>query len=91
MLNKHYHICVQNSLTLHICVGVEPPPGDLAFRGQRLEVAARLVVDDAHEIVRAGGAQDVEDVIELVQVVLAREYGSVGQHLSEDATWGGGS
>ena len=40
------------------------------------------MVDDTHEVVRGGRAQDVEDVVQLVQIVLAREDCSVGQHLS---------
>ena len=42
--------------------------------GKGLQVAPRLLVDDAVEVVGSGRAEDAEDVVELVKVVLAREY-----------------
>lgn len=44
-----------------------------------------LLVDDALEVLLAGGAQHTKDVVELVQVVLAGEDGTVRQHLGQDA------
>lgn len=47
-----------------------------------------LLIDDALQVLLAGRAQHAEDVVELVQIVLAREDGAVGQHLGQDAAYG---
>ena len=47
-----------------------------------------LLIDDAVEVLLAGGAEDGEDVVELIQVVLAGEDGAVGHHLGQDAADG---
>ena len=46
-----------------------------------------LVVDDAVEVLGVGRAQDAQDVVQLVQVVLAREDGPVREHLGQDAAY----
>lgn len=45
-----------------------------------------LLIDDAVEVLLAGRAEHAEDVVELVEVVLAGEDRSVGQHLRQDAS-----
>ena len=46
---------------------------DLWFVWKGLEVAPGLLVYDAVEVVRGRGAEDAEDVVQLIQVVLPRE------------------
>ena len=53
-----------------------------------MKIASGLLIDDAIEIIGAGGAENTEDVVELVEVVLAREDGAVGEHLGQDAAHG---
>ena len=65
---------IENVCYLWICIGVELAPWDLWLVGKGLQVAPRLLVDDAVEVVGSGRAEDAEDVVELVKVVLAREY-----------------
>ena len=70
---------------LAVRVGVKFGPRDLWFVWQRLDVASSLLVYDTVEILLTGGAEDSEDVVELVQVVLPGEDWSVGQHLGQYA------
>lgn len=44
-----------------------------------------LFIDDAVQVFLARRAQHAEDVVQLVEVVLPREDGPVGQHLRQDA------
>ena len=69
---------------LGVGLGVDSCEGDLWSEGERGEVAARLVIEDGGEVLLCGGAQHAHDVVELVQVVLAGEDWSVGDHLSQD-------
>ena len=66
---------------LAVRVGVELGPGDLWFVREGLDVAPCLLVNDTVEILLAGGAEDGEDVVELVQIMLPGEDWPVGQHL----------
>lgn len=54
------------------------------FKLLRYEVY--LLIDDAVEVLLAGRAEHAEDVVELVEVVLAGKDGPVGQHLRQDAS-----
>lgn len=71
-------------------VGVceQPRPGHLRFVRQRLQVAAGLLVDDALEVLLRGRPEHAEDVVQLVQVVLAGEDGPVAEHLRQYAADG---
>lgn len=46
---------------------------------------ADLIIDDTVEVFRARRSENAKNVVQLVQVVLAREDGSIGEHLSQDA------
>ena len=46
-----------------------------------------LIVDNTLKILLAGRSQHSQDVVELVEVMFAREQGSVGQHLSQYASY----
>ena len=54
---------------LSVSVGVELAPGNLWFVGQRLQVRASFLVYNTVEIVRAGGAEDAQDVVQLEYAV----------------------
>lgn len=76
---------VQQVERLGVRVGVQPRPGHFGLERQRLQVAAGLLVDDALQILWRRGAQDTQDVVQLVQIVLAGEDRPVAQHLCQDA------
>ena len=59
----------------------------LVFRETLAQVKtiSDLVIDDALQVLLGGGAQHRQDVVELVQVVLAGEQRPVAQHLRQDA------
>lgn len=63
----------------------EPVPWDLRLEWQRLQVAARLLVDYAVQVLLRGRTQHAQDVIQLVQVVLAGENRPIAEHLGENA------
>ena len=66
---------------LAVRVGVQLGPGDLGLVRQGLDIASSLLIYDTVEILLAGGAEDGEDVVELVQIMLPGEDWPVGQHL----------
>ena len=47
-----------------------------------MQVTPGFVIYDAHQVVGTGRSKNVKNVVELVEVVLAREDGSIGEHFS---------
>lgn len=70
---------------IRVGIGEQPGPRDLRLVRQRLQVAAGLLVDDALEVLLGGRTQHAQDVVQLVQVVLAGEDGPVAEHLRQYA------
>ena len=61
----------------------------VSIRRRRIDLFnSHLLVDDAAEVLTWRGAQDSQDVVKLIQVVLAGKDRSVRQHFSQDATHG---
>lgn len=61
-------------------------PRNLRLERQRLQVAARLLVHYAVQVFLRRRAQNTQDVVQLIQVVLAREDRPIAEHLSQDAS-----
>ena len=44
-----------------------------------------LIIDDAFQIFVGGRTKDAQDMVQLIQIMLARENRTVGQHFSQNA------
>ena len=69
-------------------LGVEAREGHAGGVGQGADVAARLLAGDEVQVVLVGRADEVDDELELVDVVLAGEQRLAAQQLREDAAHG---
>lgn len=72
--------------TIRIGIGKDPLKGHLWLLGQIDEVAARALILYASQVILARRADNVEYVIELIEIVLARKQRLVVEHLGEYAS-----
>ena len=61
-------------------------PRNFRFWRQGHQVAAGFLVNNAVEVLLRRGPENSENQVELIQIVLPRENGPIGQHLGQNAS-----